>query len=156
MNALHAHLALNHFPIVLSVLLIAVTFVAIVLPAREWRIAAASLAILVAFTAGLAVYTGEQAEEMTHELAGFTEELVQAHEDAAKIALYLCILLGALAVPLFFLPEERLLLRRLAYGALFLFTLIAVSFLIRAGFTGGSISHPEIHGQGWLPRLEGE
>ncbi|MBE7438760.1 MAG: hypothetical protein HS115_09930 [Spirochaetales bacterium] len=154
MNALHAHLALNHFPIVLAVLLIAVAFVAIVLEAREWRVAAASLAILVGLTAGLAVYTGEQGEDLTREMAGFTRELVESHEAAAKQALYLCLLIGALGAGGLFIPDGRLHLRRLAFSSLFLLTLITVFFLIRAGYTGGSISHPEIHGHGWLPRLE--
>lgn len=143
-NGAHIHLILNHFPLI--GLFFSILIVGIGLYRSNESILRAGL--LIAFIAGfLAIPTflsGEPAEEVIEKMAGFSEHLVEEHEDAALFAVWTMGLTGVLAgLGLFFSLKKGYLPKplKIAIVAIGLFTMTVVG---RTNYLGGQISHPEI------------
>lgn len=142
MNAAHLHLALNHVPVV-GILLGLVLLVYAVSAGRP-QVMRVSWAIFVACgLVALAVYfSGEGAEEIVEARQGFSEALVEAHEDAGLIALIGAVVLGALAgLGLLF---HRQVISTWFAGAVLLAALLTSGTMVWTANLGGQISHPEI------------
>ena len=143
MNAAHLHLALNHLPVV-------VTLVALVLLAVAfWRQAdgllrtGAAIALGAALVTAPAYLTGEPAEEQIEDMSGVKESLIERHEDAADAAAVAVAVLG-LAAAGCLLRFRREPIPRRAAAALVALALIATALFGRAANLGGEIRHPEI------------
>ena len=143
MNAAHLHLALNHLPVV-------VTLVALVLLAVAfWRQAdgllrtGAAIALGAALVTAPAYLTGEPAEEQIEDMSGVKESLIERHEDAADAAAVAVAVLG-LAAAGCLLRSRREPIPRRAAAALVALALIATALFGRAANLGGEIRHPEI------------
>ncbi len=147
MNSVHLHLILVHLPIV--ILPVAVVILG-------WGIARHSLAIrtvglVLMIFAGLltipAQLTGEASEEKVEHLAGVIEQSIENHDDAAELALIGGLIAAALALvsllagnlPIFNRLNPTAMLSALLAGA------IASVLLMRAGYLGGMIRHPEAY-----------
>ena len=147
MSLVHLHLLLNHIPVV-GILFALIAFAtAIVL--RE----TVSIRFALAFTVALAIITGavyltgEPAEEAVERVAGVSESLIEAHEDAAKMATVAMSVLGALSLAALFAFGNRRMPRWV--GATGLAGTLLVSALL--GWTaniGGQIRHTEIRSAG--------
>ena len=143
MTATHLHLLLNHLPIVSIPLALGIL-------AWGWATSQAGVkraALGIFVLAGLALWpvyvTGEPAEESVEHLPGVSESLVEAHEDAAKVALVLSEFLaaGSLGALIFF---RRAPLPAAATGALLALAVLATLALAWTGYQGGQIRHSEI------------
>lgn len=103
-----------------------------------------SLIVLVATAASvIPVYlTGEPAEKVVEHLPGISEMLINAHEEAADLALVLTLIVGgmSLAVLLFF---KKAIFRNFGAKAIVLACLVAVATLAYTANLGGKIHHPE-------------
>ncbi|MFL5637845.1 MAG: hypothetical protein ACJ78M_00585 [Gemmatimonadaceae bacterium] len=93
----YAHLLINHFPVVLSVCALAVTALALLLSRRGlWLTAMASLTV-----AGLFVYpvhfTGGKAGQTLNDPWYVHAGAIEAHDDAARIAMIVILIAGAFA-----------------------------------------------------------
>jgi uncharacterized membrane protein len=93
----YAHLIINHFPVVLSVSALAVTVLALLLRRRGlWLTAMGALT-----AAGLFVYpvhfTGDKAEHTLHDAWFVHAAAIEAHDDAAGIAMVVILIAGAFA-----------------------------------------------------------
>jgi hypothetical protein len=143
MSLVHLHLALNHVPV------LGVAVGAALLLWALWR-GDASLRkgalVALAVSAALAPvvsWTGEGAEEILERFPGWSEALIERHEEAAEAATWACAALAAAA--LWALrgfgrrPEPD---RRSAAAALL--ALACVGLLARAAYRGGQIRHSEI------------
>jgi len=98
MNVAHIHLMLNHLPVMgaaIGVLLLAAAFLR-----RSDELTKASLALLALLgVASVVVYlTGEPAEKIVEKVAGFSESLLERHEDVALLATISMGVLGALSL----------------------------------------------------------
>lgn len=88
MNAAHSHLLLNHFP------LIGFVFSFLLLALGQFRSnesyvrAGISIILVSGFLAVPTYLAGEPAEEVIKKLPGFSENLVEAHEEAAELAIW--------------------------------------------------------------------
>lgn len=144
MNPAHLHLLVNHFPLigfVFSILLLSIGLLRL----NKDFVNAALLIILISGILSIITYlTGEPAEEVIKKLPNFSENLVEAHEEAAELAIWFIgattLLSGAsiwLAIKRIFPPKGLL----IAILALNLITLISIG---RTNNLGGRISHPEI------------
>ena len=153
MNAVHLHLLLNHLPVVGTVL--GMFFVAFALMRRDGVLAKASLGFLALVGVfSVAVYlTGEPAQEAVEKLPGFSERLVDRHEDAALIATILTGVIGSFAlVALVFYrrrPLPRLLTALMLVGAFGTAATMAYTANL-----GGQIRHSEIRGGIASPAVE--
>ena len=93
----YAHLLINHFPVVLSVSALGVAILALLLDRRGlWLTAMGALTV-----AGLFVYpvhlTGIEADEALHDPSYIQPGVIESHEDAGTLAMYVILLVGAFA-----------------------------------------------------------
>ena len=98
MDWIYAHLVVNHFPIVLSVIASLAAVVA-ALSDREgaWRYAAVT-GLLAGIAAPLAFLTGNRAEEIAESIPGLAEEAIETHEHWGLYALIALGVAGLLAI----------------------------------------------------------
>jgi uncharacterized membrane protein len=143
MNGAHLHLVLNHFPVI--GLLLGLIILAVAQLRHNHDLARTGMFALVAIALiTIPVYlTGEPAEEIVEHVPGFSEEILERHEWAALIAIFLTEIVGILALvglvayrppkelPGWFLP------------ALLFVCLVAVGWVGWTSSVGGQISHEE-------------
>lgn len=139
MSGAHFHLILNHVPIV--GLAIATIILAYGHFRREQSVISLALGLIVFLSlATIPVYlSGEPAEETIENLAGVSEELIEAHEEFAEVAFVLALASGVLA---FFSLIWRTNSTFVKLTLLSLF--LSVAALIWTGKLGGEIRHPEV------------
>ena len=143
MNIVHVHLLLNHVPVLGVAFVTLLLFVAFV--RRSGELARVSLAILalVGAMAALVFFTGEPAQESIEHLPGFSERLIDRHEDVAEVATIATGIVGALALGALIVYRRRALPRWMTLFALF----AGVGSTALMGYTanlGGQIRHTEI------------
>lgn len=143
MNGPHLHLMLNHLPVVGSLGIGLLLFVALLPAGRAFRRLALAGLVVVALAGLPAFFSGEPAEEGVEHLAGVEETRIDRHEDMAKVALVGLELAGAIA-----LAGLLVFRRRAIPGSLLVVALIvdlgAAGLLARVATLGGEIRHPEI------------
>jgi uncharacterized membrane protein len=140
----HLHLLLNHLPIIVTGLALALLAVALWRPNET--LARTGLVFLVgAAVSALPTYlTGEGAEDAVRKLPGVTKEIIERHSD---IALYAALLVGALGlVALYGLWKYRRpapLPHGLVLG-LFVGSIIGTGLMAYTGLLGGQVRHTEV------------
>lgn len=146
MNPAHLHLALIHFPIAAAFLALPLIGLALYRKADLGATLAAALVLgSGGLAAGLAVNTGEGAEEIVEGLPGVTEAAIHAHEEAAELAMVVSIVTGVLGVAAAGLATNGR--GRLAVGTLgvaLAADVVTAAAMARAGNLAGLIRHPEI------------
>lgn len=143
MNVVHLHLLLNHVPVVGVVFVTLLLLLGVLRGSAE--IARVSLALLALVgAASILVYlTGEPAQDAIEKLPGFSERLVDRHEDAALIATVAAGCVGALALGALVFYRGRVLPRWLSL--LVLVAAVGASGLMAyTANLGGQIRHTEI------------
>jgi uncharacterized membrane protein len=143
MNAVHLHLTLIHLPIVLVPTSVCIALIGI------WR---SSLVIsrvglwLLIFAATIAIPTflsGGEAEEIVEHLAGASKNVIEEHEEAAELALWMTLLAGLLGICSLWAISRGARLERLLLRATLSAGCISALLLGQAAFRGGKIRHPE-------------
>ena len=147
MNLAHLHLLLNHVPVIAFP--ICAVLLALALLRRNSDVAKVALGLLAAAGAiTIVVYlTGEPAEELVESLAGVSESLIEAHEEAALVATIASGLVGAGALIALLALRGRVVPRRVTWVSL-LVTLAAAGTLGWTANLGGQIRHTEIRASG--------
>lgn len=143
MNPAHMHLILNHIP--LLTIPMALIFMLYSLYLRDDRFTRFSLMILVltALTVLPVYFSGDSAEKIVEHLPGVSEELIEAHEEAAEFSLVVTLVTGAIAGAAFiFLRQQKF--KSILLTAVVCSCLVAVGSLGYAANLGGKIRHPEI------------
>ena len=143
MSLVHLHLLLNHLPVVGAVF--GVFLLAIALVRRDGGLAKVSFAILTVIGAvsGAVFLTGEPAQEAIEKLPGFSERLIDRHEDAALLATIVTGTIGALALAALVVYRRRALPRWLTMLGL-VSALGASAMMAYTANLGGQIRHSEI------------
>ncbi|MFL5464325.1 MAG: hypothetical protein ACJ8AB_05210 [Gemmatimonadaceae bacterium] len=139
----YAHLLINHFPVVLSVCALATTALALLLGRRGlWLTAMGSLTV-----AGLFAYpvhlTGEKAGDALNNPWYVHAGAIEAHDDAARIAMIVILLAGAFAAYSWWRTVKRpseLLPGWMRLGVA-LWSLAAVGTVTYTAYLGGKIIH---------------
>lgn len=156
MNQAHLHLMLVHIPIVL------VPVGMLILGFGLWRgnrvVSNVALSVfLLAFAGAVPAFLlGEGAEEIVEDVQGVNEDIIESHEEAAEVALWMTVALGALSA--FGLVADR---RGLATARLPLTAALGLSLLTSASLgyaaqQGGMIRHPEAFAAGSGEKAGGE
>ncbi len=147
MDFTHLHLLLNHFPIIGT--LIAIMFLAYGIYSGSKRTTKMALftIVLMSVLAIPVFLTGEPAEESVENLPGVTEAIIEEHEEAAELAIWIMAFLGVLAaVSLVSLITSNQMNKALL-GTTLLLGLITFGAMARTGYLGGQIRHTEIRGE---------
>ncbi|MBL7741087.1 MAG: hypothetical protein JNK14_17830 [Chitinophagaceae bacterium] len=144
MNTTHLHLLLNHFPIIGTLIGSGLLVWGVTRKQNTIKMAAALILAVMAIVAIPVYLTGEPAEESVENLPGISESLIELHEEAAVIAIWLMSITGlASLVALLFAWQKRK-----ATGTVFILVLVLSVFafgtMARTGYYGGQIRHTEI------------
>ena len=143
-NAAHAHLLVNHLP--LMAFLIAVPLLVYALIARStpqaFR-AAVIVMVLGAFGSINALRTGDGAKELVEPMADVEPTQINEHEEQGETAAVLSFAVTALAIVLVVVDRKKPHLRVLFIGIGLLATIAALLALARASHSGGLIRHQE-------------
>ena len=147
MSIVHLHLLLNHIPVVGALLGIVVLAYAVIRHNSE--IAKMSLALFAALAAiAVAVFfTGEPAEEAIEILPGFSDAIVERHEELALLSTIAFGSFGILALAALAYYRRRLLPQWTAMAALLL-SLSVGGLMAATANLGGQIRHSEIRAAG--------
>ena len=144
MNGAQLHLALNHVPVILSIISFAILLWGWLSKSPEIRKVAFTLIVVNAIFAGATFLTGEPAEEVLEKLPGFSEILVHEHEEAGEAALIVSIVAGVSALAALYLAKKKPQFAHYALMiSLFLMLLTSLAFL-KTAHLGGLIKHDEI------------
>ena len=145
----YSHLLLNHFPVVLSVVALATAILALLLRRRTiWQAAMAALTV-----AGVFVYpvhfTGDEAQEALEHTWYIKPGVMDAHDKAAGIAMWIILIAGAFAAYSWWRsmkhPEE--ILPGWTRAGVLVGALAAVISVTYTAYLGGKIIHeaPILH-----------
>lgn len=147
MDLTHAHLYLNHLPIIGSIILF-VFFTYSVIKKKEnlirislWFFICIAIIIIPVY------FTGEPAEESVLKAAGIGEETIEPHESAALVSLIIMEVIGAASlITLLKFKKDKKIPSWLGYSL----AILAIVYLGAVGVTanlGGQIRHTEIRSE---------
>ncbi|MGE5520878.1 MAG: DUF2231 domain-containing protein [Candidatus Dadabacteria bacterium] len=143
MNASQVHLALTHFPVVLSI--VGVIMLIVAFASKNTGLKRTSFYVLIA--AGIATlpvfFTGEGAEEIIEDMPGVSESMIKQHEEIAKFALIAIITSAVLSVAAL-IPYKLQTVSRVLTILVFVSILASSALLAQTAHLGGQIRHPEI------------
>ncbi len=140
----HWHLLLNHFPILGSMIALALYVTSFFNNTRDLRRASLVVFVVIAILTIPAFMTGIGAQVKMVDEPGISLALMQRHEGAAELAIWFVEIAGALA--LIGLWQSSQLSRQARWNvlALLIFSVIGVGLMARTGNTGGDIRHSEV------------
>lgn len=144
MDATHLHLLLNHFPIIGTLLGVGVMVYGYLISSDQvkktalWTWAAMALLAIPVFL------TGEPAEESVEGIAGVSEALIEEHEEAATVAIWLMEALGLLSIVALAMGKAKSVLSKPLVMVSTILGLAVFGAMARTGYLGGQIRHSEI------------
>jgi uncharacterized membrane protein len=139
----YAHLLINHFPVVLSVSALAVAILALLFKRRQlWLTSMGALAVAGAFIYPVHL-TGVEADEALHDPWYVQSGVIESHEDAATIAMYVILVVGAFAAYSWWrsLKRPTELIPGWIRAGVVVGALAAVGMVTYTAFLGGKIMH---------------
>lgn len=144
MNAAHYHLIINHIPVLATFFSIAILIWGMVANNKSIKQVALIGFVIAGIFVIVAFQTGESAEDIVEEIAAVTHESIESHEEAADIAQWLTIILGAggLAGLVMLAKSVRGLSRFL--WVLLVYAMVTATSLAYTANLGGEIRHSEI------------
>ena len=150
MDPTHLHLMLNHVPVVGIPLGLALLAIGLALGSTHLRVAALLVFLLCSAVAGVVFLTGEPAEHRVETIPGISETYIEAHEEAAEVAIWGAIALGGVATIALVLhlprrlPRSGMRLRTASLAAPLVLGIAVAFMLFRTANLGGQIRHSEI------------
>ena len=144
MNGAQLHLALNHFPVILSILSLAILLWGWLRKNSEIKKIGLCLVIVTAGFAATAYFTGDPAEDVLRNFPNFTKELVHEHEEAGEAAFIVSIIAGLVATLTMYIRRKGHRLSEVAFAIVIILTLMSSMAFFRTAHLGGLIHHEEI------------
>lgn len=139
----YAHLLINHFPVVLSVVALGTTIPAFLLRRRGlWQTAMGALTI-----AGLFIFpvhfSGDQADQALNDPWYIKPGTIEAHDNAAGIAMWVILLVGAFAAYSWWrsVQKPQEIIPRWVRASVFVGAIAAVGTVTYTAYLGGKIIH---------------
>lgn len=144
MNAVHFHLMLNHFPIVLSILGFLILSTGLILCNRHIKGVALAVLLLGALFSFMTSQSGERAEGIVKNIPGIEKQMIHEHEEKAEPFSALFYALGLISlISLWSLVKQKKYSKHLSILSLALcIPVIVLGFVV--GLSGGEIRHTEI------------
>jgi uncharacterized membrane protein len=150
MDATHLHLALAHFPIIGAIIGAALLAYGLFFKNREIQKVALATFIGMALLTIPVFLTGEEAEEAVEHLPGFSEQLIENHEELAEKAIWLMGVLGVLALVAYYAILKQLSFAKILLWITFIISLATFGVFAQVGNLGGQIRHSEIRAESTL------
>jgi uncharacterized membrane protein len=144
MNDAHLHLAVNHFPIIVTFLGFGILVVGLFLKNNSVKNTAYVLFVIAAVFAIASMATGEGAEEIVEDFPGIGKAIIHEHEELAeKLALVLYIMGGFSLLALFLNFKKNSKEKFVSFSILGL-GVVSLFLIQEVGTSGGEIRHTEI------------
>lgn len=144
MNDAHLHLVVNHFPIIGTILALAILVTGTLLKNNSVKNTAYVLFIVAAIFAAFSMGTGEGAEELVEDMPTIGHGIIHEHEESAeKFALILYAIAAASAFG-FYLNIKKKTKANLVSVIIIVLGVVAVFLAQQTGISGGEIRHTEI------------
>jgi uncharacterized membrane protein len=155
MNDAHLHLAVNHFPIIISFVGLGILVVGLFLKNNSVKNTAYVLFVVAAAFAFAGMATGEGAEELVEDMPSIGKKIIHEHEELAeKLALVLYATGVFSLLSLYTSVKKNKFAKTVSYVTLILS--LAASFLaVGVGTSGGEIRHTEIRSDSVNSVIEG-
>lgn len=144
MNSTHFHLLLNHFPVIGTLIGSLLLLWGIICKQQTIKSVAAVLLAVMAALAIPVYLTGEPAEESIEDLPGVSEALIELHEDAATIAIWLMGITGMASLVALFVAWKKSKATDWVFVITFFLSAVCFAAMARTGYYGGQIRHSEI------------
>jgi len=144
LNFAHLHLLLNHFPIIGSIIGIALFFASFFGKNEDLR---RSSLIVFAFVALLTIPTflsGFGAQLAIQGKPGVSDTLMSRHEGSAMLSLWFMLATGVFSLVGLWQTRYNGRPARWSIAVIFLLSVLTVAVMARTGNTGGDIRHPEV------------
>lgn len=140
MDGTHLHLILNHFPIIGTIVGTGIMAYGYFTQSEATKKAALWTWAVMALIAIPVFLTGEPAEESVEGLAGVSEAIIEQHEEAAELAIWVMEALGLLSLATLFLGRGNKTMISIAFAL----SLVTFGMMAYTGYLGGQIRHTEI------------
>jgi uncharacterized membrane protein len=142
MDPAHIHLLSNHIPVLGTFFGLLLLLYGVLAEKQEVSRASLGLFVLSGLGAVVAYLSGEESEDVVEGLSGGAEAFIEAHEEAALIALVAGIVLGVAALlVLVFLRKQT---PRWATITMLVLALVTGGVMAWTATLGGQIRHTEI------------
>jgi uncharacterized membrane protein len=143
MTGAHLHLLLNHFPIIGTLIAVAVLAVGLLRKSADLTRAGLLMLVVVAILTLPTVLTGEPAEEMVEHMPGVTRDVIHTHEEAAETAAMIMYATGIAALAALVLGWRGRTVRWLN-AVVLLMGVVTFGLMARVGNLGGQVRHTEV------------
>jgi uncharacterized membrane protein len=146
MNLAHLHLLLNHFPIIGTIVALGLFIASFIGKNDDLKRSALIIFAAIALITLPAFFSGVGAQRMVRKEPGIAVAVIDRHEGAAILAMFLMLITGALAL-IELWKRRRIRTEKIWSGTVFailVFSLLTTAVMARVGTTGGDIRHPEI------------
>lgn len=144
MDPTHAHLVLNHVPVLGTLAGIVLLIAGMGLRSADLK-RAGLVGLLVAALAAVPVYlTGEPAEETVESIAGVSKAVVEEHESSGKLSLMAIGLLGVVSATALLASRRAAGLPAALTSAVLIGSVAVGGLMVRTANLGGQIRHSEI------------
>lgn len=146
MNEAHFHLAVNHLPIIFTIVGIIVLVTGLISKSEAVKRTAYLIFTIGALTSIAAMTSGEGAEDIVEKIDGVKESFIETHEEAAELFSTLTYILGGLSLLGLLASFKKKTFSKTISIVTLLFAFVVLFFGIETGTTGGEIRHTEIRG----------
>lgn len=140
MDSAHLHLILNHFPIIGTMIGTGIMAYGYFTQSEATKKAALWTWVAMALVAIPVFLTGEPAEESVEGLAGISEAIIEQHEEAAALAIWVMEALGLLSLATLLFGHGKKTMISIAFAL----SLVTFGTMAYTGYLGGQIRHTEI------------
>lgn len=142
MNSVYIHLITNHIPFFGIIFGLISLTISILKNSNDLK-KLGLITIIISSVMILPVYfSGDKAEKIVEDLPGVSEQLIEEHEDMAKVSVASSLILGFLAFIAVFLKDKK---QKNVLFLILLVGLISEIAIIRTASLGGQIRHTEIN-----------
>ncbi len=148
MDLLHLHLLLNHFPVIGTIIGIALLLLGFVSKSDALKRASLAVFLVLALLTIAVFLTGEPAEERVEKSAGVSKALMEEHEETAMPALIAMEVTGGIALIGLFVSFRKSKFANIGFAAAMVLSIVTFGLMARTANLGGQIRHAEIRSGG--------
>lgn len=143
MNSAQIHLALNHMPLLLSLLGGILLIIGMIKKNASFKSLSLYLLVAAALFTAPVFLTGEGAEELVEQLPGVAESAIEKHEDMAKITIVIISITGVISL-IGLLLQKKVRFAKLITGTALVLSFASFGTMVQTAHLGGLIRHSEL------------
>ena len=144
MDATHIHLILTHFPIVGTIIGIAILIFGQFTDNKTIKKTAFITIIMMAILTIPVYLSGEEAEDTVENIAGISENIIEEHEELAEVAIWFMGLLGLFSLISYFAVEKEFSFAKIISIITIVISIATFGIFAKLANSGGEIRHSEI------------